>query len=115
MIVGFKHYFIRKVYEQERMSDRNTDIIKQKENIEKQLKKLRVELGKGKRFKRTGPYLTGKEVVILKPKTGQGKSGKLLKVNQITRFVLIDTMNSRGYKEKVVRSFGKIKRKDTKE
>jgi hypothetical protein len=97
------------------MSDKNTDIIKQIENIEEQLKKLRIELGKGKPFKRTGPYETGEEVVILNPKTGQGKSGKLLKVNQITRYVTIDTINSKGHKEKVVRSFGKIKRKDTEE
>ena len=97
------------------MSDKNTDIIKQIEDIEEQLKRLRIELGKGKPFKRTGPYETGEEVVILNPKAGQGKSGQLLKVNQITRYVTIDTINSRGYKEKVVRSFGKIKRKDTKE
>jgi len=29
--------------------------------------------------------------------------------------VTIDTINSTGYKEKVVRSFGKIKRKNTEE
>ena len=73
------------------MSDRNTDIIKQVEDIEEQLKKLRIEFGKGKPFKRTGQYETGEEVSILNPKAGQGKSGKLLKVNQITRYVMIDT------------------------
>jgi len=73
------------------MSDNNTDIIKQIEDIERQLKQLRIEVGKGKPFKRTGPYKTGEEVVILNPKAGQGKSGKLLKVNQITRYVTIDT------------------------
>jgi len=97
------------------MSDRNTDIIKQIEDIEEQLKRLRIELGEGKPIKRTGQYKTGEEVLILNPKAGQGKSGKLLKVNQITRYVTIDTINSRGNKEKVVRSFGKIKRKDTEE
>ena len=97
------------------MSDENADIIKQIEDIEEQLKKLRIELGKRKPFKKTGPYETGEEVVILNPKPGQGKSGKLLKVNQITKYVTIDTINSKGLKEKVVRSFGKIKRKDTEE
>ena len=58
------------------MSDNNTDIIKQIEGIERQLKQLRIELGKGEPFKRTGPYETGREeVVILNPKAGQGKSG----------------------------------------
>ena len=95
------------------MSEDNSHIIKKIEDIEQQLRKLRIELGKGKPFKRTGPYKTGEEVVILNPRVGQGKSGKLLKINSITRYVTIDTTNSNGKKEKVVRSFGKIKRKDT--
>ena len=57
------------------MSDRKTDIIKQLEDIEEQLKKLRIELGRGKPFKRTGQYEIGEEVIILNPKAGQGKSG----------------------------------------
>ena len=72
------------------MSDRKVDIIKQIEDIEQQLKKLRIELGREKSFKRTGQYEIGEEVVILNPKAGQGKSGKLLKVNQITRYVTIE-------------------------
>ena len=96
------------------MSDRNKEIIKQIEDIEEQLKRLQIELGSKTPSKRTGPYKIGEEVVILNPKNGQGKSGKLLKANQITRYATIDTINSKGYREKVVRSFGKIKRKQTK-
>ena len=94
------------------MSEDNSNIIKKIEDIERQLRELRIELGKGKPLQRTGSYETGEEVVILNPKVGQGKSGKLLKINPITRYVTIDTTNSKGKKEKVVRSFGKIKRKD---
>ena len=95
------------------MTDRNRDIIKQIEDIEEQLKRLQIELGSETPFKKTGPYEVGEEVVILNPKNGQGKSGKLLKANQITRYATIDTINTKGYKEKVVRSFGKIRRKQT--
>ena len=95
------------------MSEDNTDIINKIEDIERQLRELRIELGKQKPIKRTGPYEIGEEVVILNPKVGQGKSGKLIKVNQITRYVTIDTINSTGKREKVVRSFGKITRNNT--
>ena len=95
------------------MSDRNKEIIKQIEDIEEQLKRLRIELGSETPFKKTGPYKVGEEVVILNPRNGQGKSGKLLKANQITRYATIDTINTKGHREKVVQSFGKIKRKQT--
>ena len=93
------------------MSEDRSNIIKKIEDIERQLRELKIELGQQKPIKITGPYETGEEVVILNPKTGQGKSGKLIKINPITRYVTIDTTNSQGKKEKVVRSFGKIKRK----
>ena len=97
------------------MSDGNTDIINKIEEIERQLRELRIELGQRRPGRRTGPYEIGEEVDILNPKAGQAKSGKLLKVNQITRYVTIDTTNSLGKREKVVRSFGKIARKNAEE
>ena len=97
------------------MSDDNMDIISKIEDIERQLRELRIELGKKKPIKRTGPYEIGEEVTILNPKGGQGKSGTLIKVNQITRYVTIDAINSTGRREKIVRSFGKITRKNTEE
>ena len=99
------------------MSDDNKDLINKIENIEKQLRELRIELGARmptvpqRPTVKTGPYEIGEEVVILNPKAGQGTSGKLRKVNLLTRFVTIDTLDSRGRKEKTVRSFGKIRRK----
>ena len=93
------------------MSDDNTDLINKIEDIERQLRELRIELGNQTPRVQTGPYETGEEVVILNPKSGQGKGGSLIKVNQITRYVTIDTVNSKGKREKVVRSFAKIKRK----
>ena len=98
------------------MSDDNTDIINKIEQIERQLRELRIELGQRRSGTRTGPYKIGEEVEILNPRGGQAKSGKLLKVNQITRFVTIDTINTlTKRKEKVVRSIGNIRRKNTEE
>jgi hypothetical protein len=94
------------------MSDDNTDIVNKIEDIERQLTELRIELGKQKPFKRTGPCEIGEEAVILNPKGGQGKGGKLMKVNPITRHVTIDTINSKGRREKAVRSFGEITREN---
>ena len=94
------------------MSGDNTDIINKIEQIERQLRELRIELGRQNPIRKTGPYEIGEEVEILNPKAGQGKGGKLIKVNQITRYVTIDSTNTKGKKEKVVRSFGKIKRKN---
>jgi hypothetical protein len=94
------------------MSDDNADIINKIEEIEKQLRELRIELVQRRSVKRTGPCEIGEEVDILNPKGGQAKSGKLMKVNQITRCVTIDTANSFGRKEKAARSFGKIARKN---
>jgi hypothetical protein len=97
------------------MSDDNTDIMNKIEEIKKQLREPRIELGQRRSGKRTGPCVIGEEADILNPKSGQAKSGKIIKVNQITRYVTIDTANSSGRKEKVVRSFGKIARKNAEE
>ena len=99
------------------MSDDNTDIINKIEEIERQLRKLRIELGQRRSgTRRTGPFEIGEEVEILNPRGGQAKSGKLIKVNPITRFVRIDTTNTlTKRKETVVRSFGKIARKQNSE
>ena len=99
------------------MSDDNTDIINKIEEIERQLRELRIELGQRRSgTRRTGPFEIGEEVEILNPIGGQAKSGKLIKVNPITRFVTIDTTNTlTKRKEKVVRSFGKIARKQNSE
>ncbi len=98
------------------MSGNNTDIINKIEEIEKQLRELRIELGQRRSGRRTGPFEIGEEVEILNPRGGQAKSGKLIKVNPITRFVTIDTTNTlTKRKEKVVRSFGKIARKQNSE
>ena len=93
------------------MSDSNTDIIKKIEDIERQLRQLRIELGKRKLFKKEVPCEVGEEVIILNPKIGQGKEGKLIKVNPTTKYVTVETVNSKGKREKVVRSSGNIQRK----
>jgi 50S ribosomal subunit-associated GTPase HflX len=98
------------------MSDDNTDITNKIEEIEKQLRELRIELGQRRSGRRTGPFEIGEEVEILNPRGGQAKSGKLTKVNAITRFVTIDATSApTKRKEKAVRSFSKIARKQNNE
>ena len=91
------------------MPDDNADILNKIEVLEEQLRDLRI-LFFSKPENKTGRNKVGEQITILNPKTGQGKSGKIIRVSYVTRYVTVDTTNSRGNKYKLVRIFGKIKR-----
>ena len=91
------------------MPDDNADILNKIEVLEEQLRDLRI-LFFSKPENKTGRNKFREQITILNPKTGQGKSGKLIRVSYVTRYVTVDTTNSRGNKYKLVRIFGKIKR-----
>lgn len=90
--------------------DRNTSIIQKIEELEKQLKDLKLELRKetdpSKATKDTA-IKVGDEVSILNPRSGQDREGVVTKVNSLTKYVSVRT--TKGI---VVRTRKNVTRKD---
>ena len=97
---------------------KNEEIVQRIKDLETQLSQLRNELennqtpqeGKSKK-KTSAPLKVGEEVVILNPKKGQGKEGVITKVNSITGYGTIKTVNERNRVDKIVRKLKNLKRK----
>ena len=99
---------------------RNEEILKKIKEIESQLSQLRLELEKGepdqkppKTSKKKASLLLeiGDEVAILNPKKGQGRQGIITKVNALTGYGTVETVNDRNRTEKVVRKLKNLRRK----
>ena len=98
---------------------RNEQIIEKIKELEKQLSELRIELeaqnpneGKKKegREKTSRSIEIGEEVHILNPKRGQGRKGVVTKVNALTGYGTVETVNERNRTEKVVRKLKNLRR-----
>ena len=84
---------------------KNKEIIEKIKDLERQLSQLQIELENGesnegspgkqkKSQKRTSlPLKIGEEVLILNPKKGQGKEGIIMKVNALTGYGTVETVN----------------------
>ena len=101
---------------------RNEQITEKIKDLEKQLSELRIELEnqepkegstaqKNKSQETSSqPLKIGEEVVVLNPKRGQGRRGILTKVNSITGYGTVETVNEKNRTEKVVRKIKNLKR-----
>ena len=98
-------------------------IIAKIKDLETQLSPLRIELEnkesnegspeiqKKSRKKASLPLKIGEEVLILNPKKGQGKEGTVMKVNVLTGYRTVETVNEKNRTEKVVRKLKNLRRK----
>ena len=86
---------------------RNKNIIKKIEEIEKQLKELKLELTEsGKKKKKTGRLEVGDTVEIVNPNKSQEKEGIVTKTNYLTSRATVKTE-----KGNVIRKFTNLKKK----
>ena len=98
------------------MQRRNRDrIIQQIEQIEEQLRALRLELDvednqSTNRPRRTGPLVVGETVIIRNPKGYQGNRGVLTKIHHKSSRGTVATRNQRGTEENVVRILSNLRR-----
>ena len=96
---------------------RDEEIIERIKDLEEQLSQLRIELENGKSSKRQStkntplPLKIGEEVFILNPKKGQGKEGIITKVNSLTGYGTVETVNEQNRPVKVVRKIKNLRRK----
>ena len=99
---------------------KNEEIIAKIKDLERQLSQLRIELEKGETNqvpprnsskKASQPLKIGEEVAILNPKKGQGREGIVTKVNTLTGYGTVETVNGRNKSEKVVRKLKNLRRK----
>ena len=98
-------------------------IIAKIKDLETQLSQLQIELKneesnegspkvqKKSRKRASLPLKIGEEVPILNPKKGQGKEGTVTKVNVLTRYGTVETVNEKNRTEKVVRKLKNLRRK----
>ena len=71
---------------------KNQHIIKRIEDIEQQLRELKLELSTEEPGKKTSKKLVvGEEVKILNPKKGQGTEGRIIRINYATRRATVET------------------------
>ena len=98
---------------------KNEEIIAKIKDLETQLSQLRIELEneelpdrkKRNQKKASLPLKIGEEVLILNPKKGQGKEGVVTKVNALTGYGTVETVNERNRTEKVVRKLKNLRRR----
>ena len=96
---------------------RDKEIIERIKDLEEQLSQLRIELENGKSSKRQStkntplPLKICEEVFILNPKKGQGKEGIITKVNSLTGYGTVETVNEQNRPVKVVRKIKNLRRK----
>ena len=53
----------------------------------------------------------GEEVIILNPKRGQGSEGVITKVNKLTGYRTVETVNERNQMRKIVRKLKNLRSK----
>ena len=99
------------------------EIIEKIKDLEAQLSQLRIELEnerpkaesterkKKSQKKASLPIKIGEEVLVLNPKKGQGKEGIVTKVNVLTGYGTVETVNERNKVEKVVRKLKNLRKK----
>jgi hypothetical protein len=90
--------------------DRNARIVKKIEDLEEQLRDLKLELQRESEPPKSTKERTieiGDEVRILNPRAGQDKKGVVIKINSLTKYVSIRTT-----KGTVVRTKKNVAHKD---
>ena len=99
------------------------ELIEKIKDLEAQLSKLRIELEneqpkvesterqKKSQKKTSVPIKIGEEVLILNPKRGQGREGIVTKLNVITGYGTVETVNDKNKVEKVVRKLKNLRKK----
>lgn len=88
------------------MPKKNQHLIKRIEDIEKQLKELKIEAAADEPKKKASKkLLVGQEVRVLNPKRGQGTQGPIVRINYGTRRATVQTE-----KGNVSRIFSNLKR-----
>ena len=98
---------------------RNEEIVRKIKDLEEQLRQLRIELEnedsprkqRKDKKKSNEPLKIGEEVHILNPKKGQGNKGIITKVNTLTGYGTVETVNEQNRTEKVVRKIKNLRRK----
>ena len=96
---------------------RNEEIVRKIKDLEEQLRQLRIELEnedtprRKDKKKSKEPLKIGEEVHILNPKKGQGNKGIITKVNTLTGYGTVETVNEQNRTEKVVRKIKNLRRK----
>ena len=74
------------------MPKKNQHLIKRIEDIEKQLKELKLEVAADEPKKKASNKLAvGQEVRVLNPKKGQGTKGPIVRINYGTRRATVQT------------------------
>ena len=94
------------------MLTNNEQLIKTIVDLEQLLKDLKLELRNEGTSRDSDPIEVGEEVVILNPRKGQEKTGRVAKLHRRTKRATIITTNERGGEEKVVRLLTNIERKE---
>ena len=89
--------------------ERLQEIIEQIENLEEQLRVLRLSLENAEEDTNR-PFEIGDQVEILNPKRGQESRGKIVKINSVTGRVTILTTSENGREKKIVRLYTNIRR-----
>jgi len=97
-----------------RRSDRSR-IIQQIEQVEEQLRALRLELETedhptDDQPRQTGPLTVGEKVIIKNPKGHQGNRGVLTKIHRRSKRGTVATRNQRNTEENVVRLLSNLRR-----
>lgn len=91
------------------MTEKNTRLINQIQDLENKLRSLRLELATEEE-NTTDELKVGDEVTIKNPSKGQVPTGILTKVNRITNRGTVKTKNDRGKEIKVVRKLSNLRR-----
>ena len=90
-------------------------IIEQIEQVEEQLRLLRLELETedepdDNQPRQTGPLVVGETVIIRNPKGYQGNKGVLTKIHQRSKRGTVTTRNRLGNEENIVRLLSNLRR-----
>jgi hypothetical protein len=95
----------------------NKDLINKIEKIESQLRELRLEIAnenkpekKNKGKKKIGTLLKGDKVLILNPTKGQERKGVVAKINSLTGYATVETINAKNHRERIVRKLKNLKK-----